>query len=100
MSSSCSQALRIIKQMFEVIHTTSIWDIGLNKGNWLVLIVAVLILLCVDILHECGVGVFALVNKQCLGIRWGLYLGLVLSIIMFGIYGVAYDASAFIYFQF
>ena len=97
---SCSQALRIIRRMFEITHTTSIFDIGLNQGNWIVLIVAILILSCVDILHEYGVGMFALVNKQCMVIRWGLYLGLVLSIIMFGIYGVTYDAGAFIYFQF
>ena len=54
----------------------------------------------IDILHENNVSVFSLVNKQEFWFRWILYMGLVWTVILFGIYGIAYDTSAFIYFQF
>ena len=59
-----------------------------------------LCLLFVDILHEKKISVIAWVEKQELWMRWMLYLGLIWCTIMFGIYGIAYDTSQFIYFQF
>lgn len=99
-SNSTRHALAIIKQLFSKFQTTNIYKIGLNRGNWFILIFALSILLLVDILHEKKVSVFEIVNKQEFWFRWILYLGLVLMIIMFGIYGSAYDTSTFIYFQF
>lgn len=93
-------ALRMFKQMTINMQTTSLLDIGLDKGNWLVLIVAILILYVVDILHECKKSVFVIVNSKPLVVRWVLYLGLIWFIILFGIYGVGYDTGQFIYFQF
>lgn len=93
-------ALHIIEQMFVRIQTTSVFELGLDRGNWFFLLFGVAILLTVDILHENNISIFALVNKQETWFRWALYLGLIWTVIMFGIYGVAYDASTFIYFQF
>ena len=100
-SDSFGQALELIRQMGRSIRTTSgICELGLNQGNWITLGVALLILLIVDILHENGKSVFALVGKRNIVIRWVLYLGLIWVIIMLGIYGIGYDVSQFIYFQF
>ena len=95
-----SHALRMFKQMSICVQTTSLLDLGLDKGNWFVLIVAILILYIIDILHECNRSVFAIVNSKPLVVRWILYLGLIWFIILFGIYGVGYDTGQFIYFQF
>jgi len=38
--------------------------------------------------------------KQGLIFRWTVTLGLIFSIILFGIYGPGYSANEFIYFQF
>lgn len=90
----------IFCQMFTVFQTTSIYEIGLDRGNWFMLSFSIIILIAVDIIHERGDSVFLLVNRQTLWFRWILYLGLIWCTIMFGIYGIGYDSSQFIYFQF
>ncbi len=90
----------IIRQMFSVFQTTGIFEIGLDRGNWFMLCLGILILLIVDIVHERGKSIFYWVNQQTTLFRWILYLGLMWCTILFGIYGVGYDASQFIYFQF
>ncbi len=61
---------------------------------------AIVILYVVDILHEKQISIFEVVKRQEIWFRWILYLGLIWGIIMFGIYGIGYDTSQFIYFQF
>ena len=90
----------ILRQMFTTFQTTSINEIGLDRGNWAMFLLGVVILLVVDIIHEKGKSIFSLVNRQALWFRWGLYLALIWGVIMFGIYGIGYDTSQFIYFQF
>ena len=99
-SNSFKHAIAVIQQMFTKFQTTSIFKLGLDNNNWFFLIFGIIILIFVDVLHEKGVSVFALINRQEFWFRWILYIGLIWSIIMFGIYGVTYDASTFIYFQF
>lgn len=90
----------IFHQMMTVFQTTSIYDIGLDRGNWFMLFFGIVVLMAVDIIHERGSSVFLMVNRQTLWFRWILYLGLIWCVILFGIYGVDYDSSQFIYFQF
>lgn len=100
MSSGFGHALAMIRQMFTAFRTTSIWNLGLNRGNWFFLLLSIAVLMIIDILHENNRSVFLFVNKQEFWFRWILYMGLVWTVILFGIYGIAYDTSAFIYFQF
>ena len=93
-------AVGILKQMTVSFHNASLLNLGLDMTNWWILIAAILLLLVVDILHEREISVMALVKKKNIVFRWILYLGLIWTTIMFGIYGVAYDTSQFIYFQF
>lgn len=99
-SNGVFHAIGLIKQMLICFQTTGIYELGLDRGNWFFLIFGILILVIVDILHEKGISIYRIVNSQEIWFRWILYLGLIWTIIMFGIYGIAYDASAFIYFQF
>lgn len=95
-----THALEIIKQMTSCLFTTKLMKLGLDIDNWAILIAAVMILTIVDILHEKKRSLFEMIDRQELWFRWILYLGLIWVIIMLGIYGVGYDASQFIYFQF
>ena len=90
----------IFCRMLTTFQTTSIYEIGLDRGNWFMLFFGIIVLVTVDIIHEKGKSIFLLVNRQTLWFRWILYLGLIWCIILFGIYGVGYDSSQFIYFQF
>ena len=99
-ASSFTAALKIIRRMLTVFQTTSIYSLGLTSGDWFFLLFSIALLMLVDVLHERGVAIFKAVGKQEFWLRWLLCLGLVWMIIMFGIYGTAYDSSQFIYFQF
>lgn len=99
-SSSLSNAVNIIKQMFADISIGNIQKMGLESADWVILLIALVILYVVDFMHEKNISVFESIRKQELWFRGVLYLGLVWTIILFGVYGVGYDASQFIYFQF
>lgn len=97
---SFRHAINVIRQMFTTFQTTDIYELGLNRGNWFMMVFGIAVLMTVDVAHEKGKSVFEFVNRQEIWFRWILYMGLIWSIIMFGIYGIAYDTSTFIYFQF
>ena len=100
-------ALRMIKSLF-----TS-WDLdfllgldgkiftyGVSEKEMRLLFVAVLILLVVGILREGGMKIRETLAKQGLIFRWAIILALLVFVLIFGVYGPAYDASAFIYGRF
>lgn len=95
-----SHAVKMIRQMAVCFQTTGIYELGLDKQNWFFLLFGLFVLMVVDLLHEKGISIYTAVQSQEIWFRWMLYLGLIWITIMFGIYGVAYDASGFIYFQF
>lgn len=99
-SDSLRHAINIFLQMFTSFQTTSIYELGLTRGNWFMLLFSLCILCVVDVLHETNHSIFQLAAHQTLWFRWLLYLGLIWCTIMFGIYGIEYDTSQFIYFQF
>ena len=74
-----------------------IFEYGVSRRGMIVLLFSTLILLTVGILQESGVKIRETLAKQNLLFRWGIILGLMLIILVFGIYGPGYDAKAFIY---
>jgi hypothetical protein len=48
-------------------------------------------------MQESGIKVREALAKQNLYFRWVIYLGVVFSLILFGVYGLNYDAADFIY---
>ncbi|MCI8282664.1 MAG: MBOAT family protein [Lachnospiraceae bacterium] len=97
---SCRAALLYFGQMRVSVQNTSLLELGLFWYDWLILAVSVMIILGVDILHEKNVAIRGWLYQQSLWFRWIIYLAAFWGIFMFGIYGVEYDASQFIYFQF
>jgi len=68
--------------------------------NWLVLIFALILLILVDCLHEGGNRIRESLYKKNAGIRLCVYVFGLWAVIMFGVYGLQYDVSNFIYSQF
>ena len=56
-----------------------------------------LVLLCVSLMQESGIKVREALAKQNLYFRWVIYLCALFSLILFGVYGLNYDAADFIY---
>lgn len=99
---SFGMALAYLRQMTTAYQNVSLLSLRFAWYDWLILLAAVGIMLTVDILHEKGIRIRQWIySESCgLGLRWLIYMGAFWCTLLFGVYGVAYDASQFIYFQF
>ena len=83
-------ALRYIKEMF----TGTVGDLEIFEAPRLVMIIcAVLVLMLCE-------GFGFKIERQKTVVRWGIYIALILSVVIFGAYGIGYNESGFIYSNF
>ncbi|MCI8417871.1 MAG: MBOAT family protein [Lachnospiraceae bacterium] len=68
--------------------------------EWVLLAISLAVLVVVDVLHARGISLGRQVAGQCLLVRMFLYTAGIGVILVFGVYGAAYDTSQFLYFQF
>ena len=104
-AATCSAAFFMIKQVFKNPQPWQLVDgtllsLGLDGKDMAVLFGMALLLLFVDIAHERGVRIRETVAAQGLVCRWLVYWTAFYLVVIFGIYGPAYDSAAFIYQQF
>ncbi len=99
------EAFRIMGSVFRdfnphVLFDGTIYSLGVDTKDVIVLVIAVLILLTVSVLQERGMKVRATIQKQSTFIRWAFYYGILFAIIIFGVYGYGYKVVEFVYAQF
>ncbi len=68
--------------------------------EWMLLGASLLVLLVVDLFYAKGISLRSQVARQCTAVRILLYTAGIGVILVFGVYGAAYDTSRFFYFQF
>lgn len=103
---SISQAVGYISRMIHYrdwwsLFDQSIYTLGLDVQEFHILFLAVLLLVCVDVLrysHKETLDMF--LQKQCLVFRWGVLLVLLFSCLIFGFYGSGFESAQFVYLQF
>ncbi|MBQ1312827.1 MAG: MBOAT family protein, partial [Blautia sp.] len=78
----------------------SLIRLGLDNANWILLLIALIVIFGVDCLHEKGVFIRGAIARQPLIFRWMIYIGAILILLVFGSYGPGYDSASFIYEQF
>lgn len=98
-------AVIMTKQMFSVwnpwiFFDNSLYDMGLSRKDFYVLCFSIIILWAVSFMQEKGIKIREELAKQNLVFRWILYWIAIFGILTFGVYGTAYNANQFIYFQF
>ena len=98
-------SLRMLKQIVTrfnagVLIDGTLFSLGLNDKNLAVAVVSIGVLWLVDQYNARKGSILCWLSAQNLVFRWGIYYMLLFSIIVFGVYGLGYDAAAFIYFQF
>lgn len=71
-----------------------------GRYHTLVLAAALVVLFLVDLLHEKGISLRGTLAKQNTAVRVCVVAAALGCVVFFGVYGAAYDASKFIYFQF
>lgn len=104
----CYRDVPLTFKMFGTIFTKFNWNIlfdgsllslGLSVYDYLILIICVIVLITVSLIQRSGSVREKLYNKPY-ALRFALVFGLFMSVIIFGAYGIGYDASQFIYNQF
>ena len=98
-------ALRMIKQAILNLHPLSlmeggIYSLGLDKPNFGLLMLCTAFLFVIDLATYNGINVSGWFRKQNIVFKDVIIALSILSIMLFGIWGNAYDAASFIYFQF
>lgn len=77
----------------------SLYTLGLDRPNFILAVVCLLVLWCASMLQERGS-----VRERIAGcntvFRWAIYYIALFSILIFGIYGPGYDAASFVYMKF
>ena len=84
----------------ELLANGTLYDLGLNEKNFIVLIVAIAVLLFADIAKYNGIKLREKILQLNIINRWLIILIGIWSIILLGIWGSGYEAVNFIYFQF
>lgn len=82
---------------FKLTQESEIFSIGINPANMLVLAFGVFILFVTSCFQESGIHIRESLAKQNLVFRWVIYIIALILILVFGMYGSAYNAADFIY---
>ena len=77
----------------------SLLNLGLSLADYLVLLMGLVVLVTVSLIQRTGSVRAKLAAKPHM-VRYALYYGMIIVIIVLGAYGVGYDSSPFIYNQF
>ncbi len=74
--------------------------LGIAPADWVILLLGCGVVFAVSVVQEKKGSVRELLWQGNAWVRYGLLFALVLAVVLFGRYGVGYDASSFIYNQF
>jgi len=104
-ASSLSAAAVIFKKILTIWRSPSLLDgsllrYGMTTLDFVIIAFAVGLLLAVSIMKERGVSIRESVANMHIVVRWAIYLFIFYFIVIFGIYGPGYSASAFVYMGF
>lgn len=80
-----------------ILFNDRIFTLGLEWKEIVVLIGAIILLLYIDQKHEKGFDFSAAIMQKSLQVRWLIYIGAIVGIIIFGTYGYGFNAQDFIY---
>lgn len=94
-ASSLQQGLQMLKTMFTSFSLSSVKDgtlfaLGIDRHDFLITAVALCLVLTVSILQERGIKIRDYIAAQKTPVRWLIYYGAVLFVVVFGAYGNGY----------
>lgn len=105
-SVSLSHALRYCRRLFTKwdpwnLFNETIYNLGLDRPEFNILIISLVVLFLVDLIrYKRRQDISAFLQDQCIWFRWGVMIALITATLVFGIYGIEFESSQFIYFQF
>lgn len=104
-ASSLGAAWTIFRNFFADLNLSALFDgsllnYGLTKVNFVIAIASIMVLIAVSLLKERGISIRESIGKMNIVVRWTIYIAAFYSVVILGIYGPGYDASAFVYMGF
>lgn len=104
-ANSVTDAILFIQRMFIrwnpwIIFDGSLLNCGLMASDWVIVMLSLLLLLIVSVMREKKIDLVGNILCQGAWFRYLIYLLGMLSVFAWGVYGLGYDASSFIYFKF
>lgn len=75
----------------------TVYTFGLGKNDFIVLVLSLLLLYLVSRKQESGKHIRQIIADLPFVLRWGIYLAAVFVVLIFGTYGIGYNASSFVY---
>ncbi len=84
-----------------VIFNEGLFNFGLDRVETNVLLIGIVIMILIDILRYVKKKQFSdFMMEQNFWFRWVVVIAMVLGCVIYGVYGINFDSSQFIYFQF
>lgn len=98
-------ALNMLKVTFTrfdpwVLFNGTLYTLGLDKKDFNFMLFSILLLFIVDFINERGIIIRERISMQRLPIRWIIYYAGFAFLLIFGMYGLGYDAKDFVYMHF
>lgn len=90
----------VLTPNFNILFHDAIFDLGISRQHFRVLLISILILFMVDYRKYKGIDVVENFFTQHFWFRCLMEIALLFTVLLFGCYGELYDAASFIYFQF
>lgn len=88
----------VISKIFLEFGKLDIWFLApYGRGNILLILFGICAMLVVSVVQEKHGDIFMYLSGKCFIIRWLVWYGLIFTILLFGTYGVGYEASPFMY---
>lgn len=79
----------------------TVYTLGLDRPEFNILIVSLVVLFLVDLIrYRKKQEITGFLKEQCVWFRWGVIIALIAATLVFGVYGISFESSQFIYFQF
>lgn len=102
---SIKTAFEVYKSIFLdispwILTDGTLYQYGVSANQWHALFIFVLLMVAVDLLHESSINIRQKIANQHLFVRWTIYFLGIISVFIFGAYGIGYDAASFIYMNF
>ena len=70
----------------------TIFKLGMDKNDFIIIAIYTVLVFVISILHEKDISVRKEISKKNIVIRWSIYYFIIFSLILFGAYGINYEA--------
>jgi hypothetical protein len=75
-------------------------DAGWGRSDIVILAFGMVLLTGYSVMQEKGIRILDKIDARPLVVRWGIYYTVLFTVLLYGLYGMAYNAGEFLYMQF